>query len=160
MKRSFAHWYAARVKYQTERKIKTYLEEKGIQHYIPFHKDKPVIPSLVFICTDYEQACSLPEESGFSLSYLYDAATKKFQVIPDKQMQDFMFLLDFADTTFRLEDPAHLKRGEKVRVVKGEFAGIEGELHRIRGHKRVVVRLEGLVSLATSYIPKEYLERI
>ena len=45
-------------------------------------------------------------------------------------------------------------------VIKGEFAGIEGELIRIKGHKRVVVRLEGAFSLATTYIPgpiwKEY----
>jgi transcription antitermination factor NusG len=54
-----------------------------------------------------------------------------------------------------------MKRGERVRVLKGEFAGIEGELIRIRGHKRVVVRLEGLFSMvAGNYIPKEYLERI
>jgi hypothetical protein len=38
--------------------------------------------------------------------------------------------------------------------------GIEGELVRLQGHKRVVVRLEGVFSLVTTYIPGEYLERI
>jgi hypothetical protein len=45
-------------------------------------------------------------------------------------------------------------------VIGGEFAGIEGELYRIRGHKRVVVKLRGVASMATTYIPKEYLEKI
>ena len=53
-----------------------------------------------------------------------------------------------------------LKKGDKVRVIKGDFAGIEGELIRVKGHKRVVVRLEGVVSLATAYIPGSFLEKI
>jgi hypothetical protein len=43
---------------------------------------------------------------------------------------------------------------------KNGVAGIEGELIRIKGHKRVVVRLEGLFSLATTYIPSSFLERL
>jgi transcription antitermination factor NusG len=72
-----------------------------------------------------------------------------------------MFLQDFSDKTFILPNPENLQGGEKVRVIKGEFAGIEGELYRIKGHKRVVVKLEGLASLAMgNYIAKECLERI
>jgi transcription antitermination factor NusG len=160
MKRSFAQWYAARVKYQTEKKIKNYLEEKGIQHYIPLQEEKPVIPCLVFIRTDHEQALSLSKESSYAIDYLHDVNTKKFQVIPDKQMRNFMLLNDFTENTFRI-DGTSMKPGERVRVIKGEFEGIEGELIRIRGHKRVVVRIEGLFSVATgSYIAKECLERI
>jgi transcription antitermination factor NusG len=160
MKQSFVHWYVAKVKYQTEKKIKNYLEAKGIQHYIPFQEEKPVLPCLVFICTDYERALSLPAESGYTISYIYDTETKKLQVIPDKQMKDFMFLHDFSDKTIVLPNPENLRGGEKVRVIKGDFEGIEGELYRIKGHKRVVVRLEGLVSLALEYLPKEFLEKI
>jgi transcription antitermination factor NusG len=160
MKQSIVYWYAARVKYQTEKKIKNFLEKRGIEHYIPFQEGKPLIPCVVFIRTDYQQALALPVESGQTISYIYDTDSKKFQVIPDKQMRDFMFLQDFSDKTFILPDPENLKGGERVRVIAGEFAGIEGELYRIRGHKRVVVRLQGLVSLATTYIPREFLERI
>jgi transcription antitermination factor NusG len=74
-------------------------------------------------------------------------------------MQDFMFLLDFSENIMRISN-ASLKRGDKVRIIKGDFAGIEGELIRVKGHKRVVVRLEGLFSVATTYIPGEYLEKI
>jgi hypothetical protein len=37
---------------------------------------------------------------------------------------------------------------------------MENRVGSIMGHKRVVVRLEGLFSLATTYIPPSYLERI
>jgi transcription antitermination factor NusG len=161
MKRSFVQWYVARVKYRTEKKLKQYLEKEGIAHYIPFIEEAPVIPCLVFICTEYERAIALPAESGIALTYLQDAYTKKYQVIPNKAMENFMFLNKFSDKTFILNNPENLYDGEKVRVIKGEFAGIEGELYRIQGHKRIVVKLEGLVSLAIgSYIAKECLEKI
>jgi len=164
-------WYAGRVKYRTEKKIKSFLEDKAIEHFIPFQtvvrerngkkvrRERPEIPCLVFVRTDYRTALSIPAESGFSVSYIKNMETKKVQIIPDKQMQDFMFLLDFSGSTFRVEN-ANLKRGDRVRVIKGSFAGIEGELIRVKGHKRVVVRLEGIFSIVTTYIPGEYLERI
>ncbi|MDR2057183.1 MAG: UpxY family transcription antiterminator [Dysgonamonadaceae bacterium] len=161
MKQSIAQWYVAKVRYRTEKKIKNYLEKEGIEHYIPFRDEKPVIPCTVFIRTDYERALSLPEECGCTIDYLYNPDTKKFRIIPGKQLTDFMFLQEFSDKTILLTHPEDLSGGEKVRVIKGEFAGIEGELYRIKGHRRVVVRLEGLASLALgNYIAKECLERI
>jgi transcription antitermination factor NusG len=164
-------WYAARVRYRTEKRIKTFLEQEKIEHFIPLKQDVrqkrgkmikmeiPEIPCLVFIKTNYRTAVSIPQQSGFSMSYVRNLETKDFQIIPDKQMKDFMFLLDYSNDTFRVENSS-LRRGDKVRVVKGEFAGIEGELIRFKGHKRVVVRLEGVFSLVTTYIPGSFIERI
>ncbi|KAA6348101.1 Transcription antitermination protein RfaH [termite gut metagenome] len=160
MKQSIVHWFVARVKPRTEKKIQAYLEAKGIEHCILFREEEPVLPGFVFIRADRDQALSLPAESGLKISYLYDTVSKRFQIIPDKQITDFKFLHHFADKTLVLPNPKNLQGCEKVRVIKGEFAGIEGELHRIKGHKRVVVRLGGWVSLATAYIPKECLEWI
>jgi transcription antitermination factor NusG len=151
--------------------IKNFLEEKEIKHFIPFRtvfrerngkriqKEKPVIACFIFINTDYTTALSISDNSRFSISYIYNFETKQIQVIPDKQMEDFMFLLDFSESVMRISNN-NLRRGDRVRVIKGDFAGIEGELVRIKRHKRVVVRLEGLFSLATTYIPEEYLEKI
>ena len=171
MDQSIVHWYAARVKYQTEKKIKTFLEENQIEHYIPFKKvivercgkkiqrEKPEIPCFVFVRTTYQEALAIASICTYSLSYIRNLSAKKVLVIPDKQMQDFMFLLDLSEDSFRIEN-ANLKKGDRVRVIKGEYAGIEGELLRIKGHKRVVIRMEGLFSLVTAYIPGSYLEKI
>ena len=95
----------------------------------------------------------------FAARYLRDRETGNFLIVPDKQMNDFMFLLDFSKEMVEVVNE-NLKKGDKVRVIKGDFAGIEGELIRVKGHKRVVVRLEGVVSLATAYIPGSFLEKI
>jgi transcription antitermination factor NusG len=165
------YWYAARVRHNTEKRIKMFLEEKEIEHFIPFHtvyrefngkrveKEAPLIPCWIFVHTDYATALSIPGEAGFAVSYIYNDETKRLRIIPDKQMEDFMFLLDLSDNIVRIPNN-ELRRGDRVRVIKGAFAGIEGELVRLKRHKRVVVRLEGLFSVATAYIPPGYLEMI
>ena len=165
------HWYAARVKYQTEKKIKTWLETVKIEHFIPFKtvvieykgrkkkKERPVVPCIIFVHTTYSTALSLPVESGYSMSYIRNLDTKKIQIIPDKQMEDCMFLFSLSHKTFKVAN-ANLRRGDKVRVIQGLYMGIEGELVRIKGHKRVVVRIEGAFSVMTTHIPEAWLERI
>lgn len=164
------HWYVANTCCQ-EKKIKQRLDSMGIENFIPFQQiarkihgvDKlievPVIPNLVFIHTTFKSCMSLIQEYAFDMRYLRDRETGNFLIVPDKQMNDFMFLLDFSKEMVEVVNE-NLKKGDKVRVIKGDFAGIEGELIRVKGHKRVVVRLEGVVSLATAYIPGSFLEKI
>lgn len=164
------HWYVANTCRQ-EKKIKQRLDSMGIENFIPFQQiarkihgvDKlievPVIPNLVFIHTTLKTCMSLIQEYAFDMRYLRDRETGNFLIVPDKEMNDFMFLLDFSKEMVEVVNE-NLKKGDKVRVIKGDFAGIEGELIRVKGHKRVVVRLEGVVSLATAYIPGSFLEKI
>ena len=164
------HWYVANTCRQ-EKKIKQRLDSMRIENFIPFQQiarkihvvDKlievPVIPNLVFIHTTLKTCMSLIQEYAFDMRYLRDRETGNFLIVPDKQMNDFMFLLDFSKEMVEVVNE-NLKKGDKVRVIKGDFAGIEGELIRVKGHKRVVVRLEGVVSLATAYIPGSFLEKI
>ena len=164
------HWYVANTCRQ-EKKIKQRLDSMGIENFIPFQQiarkihgvDKlievPVIPNLVFIHTTLKTCMSLIQEYAFDMRYLRDRETGNFLIVPDKQMNDFMFLLDFSKEMVEVVNE-NLKKGDKVRVIKGDFAGIEGELIRVKGHKRVVVRLEEVVSLATAYIPSSFLEKI
>jgi len=163
------NWYAIKVKYQTERKMKGWLDKQSIECFLPFHnvmverngrkirKDKPIVPGLLFIRTEQRTAYALLNEMRTTIIFYRNLETQQLLIIPDKQMADFMFLLDFSEVAVQ---NANLRQGDRVRVIKGIFAGIEGELVRVKGHKRVIVRLEGLFSLATTYIPGAFLERI
>ena len=161
MRQRIIRWYVARINYRTGKNIKQFLEQAGIEHYIPLQDGNPELYGLIFIRTDHDRALSLPAESGIGISYLHDNTGHGLQVVPDGEMQRFLFLQRFADKYFYLPNPENLQGGEKVRVIGGEFAGIEGELYRLKGHKRVVVRLGNLVSVAMNeYIAKENLEKI
>jgi len=161
MRQRIVRWYAAKAKHRTEKNVKQFLEQTGIEHYIPSQDENPAISNLIFIRTDYNRALSLRAESGYLISYLHDNINQGFQVIPDGEMERFLFMQRFADKFFFLPNPENLQGGEKVRVIGGKFAGIEGELYRLKGHKRVVVRLGNLLSVAMNeYIAKEHLEVI
>jgi transcription antitermination factor NusG len=50
--------------------------------------------------------------------------------------------------------------GDEVRVTGGPFKGAEGYIKRIRGNRRLVVALEGIIAVATTYIPGRFLEKM
>lgn len=52
------------------------------------------------------------------------------------------------------------KKGERVRVIDGRFKGLEGEIKRINGDHRLIVTIEGICAVATTYIPRCFLEKI
>jgi transcription antitermination factor NusG len=162
MKRSIIRWYIAKIKPRSENKIIKYLNQLEIENFQPLQPDgQPLLSGMLFVHTTLEHAMHLPEETGFAIDFQYDHLTQQLQTVPDRQMKDFIFLQRYADRLILLPEPEKLTGGEHVRVIGGEFAGIEGEIYRIKGHKRVVVRLgKGLAVAAESYIAKENIEKL
>lgn len=56
-----------------------------------------------------------------------DLSTHSMLVVPNKQMEDFMFVMDLNPDGVSL-DSEILTVGHKVKVIKGELSGIEGEV--------------------------------
>jgi transcription antitermination factor NusG len=57
-------------------------------------------------------------------------------------------------------EEVNLKKGMKVRITGGPFAGIEGVFMRIKGDKRLVVSISNMFSVATAYIPSCYVQEM
>ena len=165
------NWYAAYTRVNQELIIKKKLDELGIENYLPQEEQVRdtllgrkkirviLIHGMIFIRTDKATSFSLLNDYLLNIVYLKDRENRHSLIIPDKQMQDFMFLLDFSTEGVEVLNK-DLKRGDRVRVIKGPLQGLEGELVRLKGHKRVVIRLEGVASIATSFIPGSFLEKI
>ena len=165
------HWYVAYTRVNQELVIKKKLDELGIENFLPREeqvRDTPfgrktirvlLIHGMIFIRTDKVTSFSLLNEYSLNIVYLKDIEGRHSLIVPDKQMEDFMFLLDFSAAGIEVLNK-DLKRGDRIRVIKGPLVGLEGELVRLRGHKRVVIRLDGVASIATSYIPGSFLEKI
>jgi transcription antitermination factor NusG len=47
-----------------------------------------------------------------------------------------------------------------VRVTEGPLKGAEGYIRRIRKDRRLLVSIEGVVAVATSYIPMSQLMKV
>jgi len=47
-----------------------------------------------------------------------------------------------------------------VRVIDGKFKGAEGYICRIKKNSRLVVAIQGVCAVATSYIPQSFIQKI
>lgn len=149
----------------------------SMEYYAPFKRieqvnkhgkrvvtEVPIIPSLFFIRCNQHQAEGFEDWMDGKV-HLYKCV-KDFKVeplkIPLKQMQMFMMVSSGDQEGLEyFEDSAFCwRKGERVRVIDGRFKGLEGEIKRINGNHRLVVTVEGVCAVATTYIPRCFLEKL
>lgn len=164
-------WFAAYTKPFRECDTRLWLESEGIECYLPMcyrlrkrmGKERrvsvPLIDRIIFFRATRQECKCLCESVPQRIFCIRDRLERAPAVIPDVQMRAFRLLADFPEGGVRVLN-ADLHVGQAVRVIAGPFAGIEGELMRVKGDRRVVVRLDGVVSLATTFIHPSMLERI
>ena len=87
-----------------------------------------------------------------------DLFTHSMLVVPDKQMEDFRFVMDLNPDGVSFDNEL-LTMGTKVKVVKGDFSGIEGEIATEANKTYVVIRITGVL-IASVKVPKSYLKII
>ena len=80
-------------------------------------------------------------------------------MVPDKQMEDFIRVASVADDrVFYMENLDFVgKPGQRVKVVEGEFAGVEGVVKRVKKNKCVVVQIENVAAVAIAFIPSAFI---
>ena len=126
--------------------------------------EKPVIPSLFFIRSTMAQAeCFDQWLKGKAHLYRHIHQGKDEPItIPLREMQMFMMVSsgDQEGLDYFGADAYDWRKGERVRVIDGRFKGLEGEIKRINGNKRLVVAIEGICAVATTYIPRCFLEKL
>lgn len=148
-----------------------------MEYYAPFVKERllnsqgkkivverPLIPSLFFMRSSKQQALCLEQELGGKARLYRQLVDFDPQpiAIPVRQMQMFMMVSSGDQEGLEyFEDGAfNWKKGERVRVIDGRFKGLEGEIKRINGDHRLIVMIEGVCAVATTYIPRCFLEKI
>ena len=82
--------------------------------------------------------------------------------VPNKQMEDFMRVIDSSnEQVVMLENLGFAcKPGEKVRITKGVFEGVEGTLKSIKKHLCVVIPIKNVMAVAITNIPRKFLQKI
>lgn len=160
-------WFAARVSYGREVRVKQTLSTLGIEHFIPTERrpnyrgqmrEHAVIPNLVFVRTTKQRACDLRVTERLPVNYLFDYARHTMMVVPDKQMDDFRRVFEASITEGGLMD-VPLSLGERVCVNRGALKGVEGFVMELQGRFYVVVGLCGCV-FAKARVPRAWLDRV
>ena len=148
-------WYVAYVRLFHERKTAEKLAAMGIESFVPVREEihqwsqrkkkvmRVLIPQMIFIhATPKERLEALTLASISHYMVLRGEHTPA--VIPDRQMQQFMFMVDYSEETIEMYN-FPLQPGQSIKVIKGPLAGMEGELMEIEGKSKVIVRLDLLV---------------
>jgi transcription antitermination factor NusG len=163
-------WFAARTRANQELGLRDALKKLEITHYLPTHivtrrisdrvkrVEVPVINNLIFIRTTKQRAFALVKDYALKLHYIRDIETGSLLVVPNKQMEDFMFVLDLSPESIRQSSETYAP-GDKVRIIKGDFVGVEGEMVRVEGKTHVIIRIPQVLVVSVK-VPKGYLERI
>lgn len=147
-------WLVAYVKMHHEKRVRDRLTALGIENFLPVQQEvhrwsdrkkrveRVLIPMMIFVCVDLkEQRTVLTHPSV--LRYLVLRGEHSPTEIPEEQMTQFRFMLDFSDRPISFNTTG-LQPGEKVKIIKGPLAGLEGELVTVEGKSNFVVRINQL----------------
>lgn len=176
-------WYALRATYGKEREASEYISNNGGISYCPCIKNMKLVkgkrrkvlesylPNILFAYGSIDGLKEFVYDNA-NLPYLrfYEGMRevcgimqKRPLFIPDKQMEYLKIICKAqAGGAFIPSGRENIFRvGDKVKVKEGSiFAGIEGRVARYKGQQCVGVMVQGLLTVATAYIPTYFLEKI
>lgn len=176
------HWYALRTTYGREKKAydfiiqhegKAFLPTILIEKTIKGKKTRVEISRIPNIFFAYGT-------EDFIKSFVYDNVNLPFlrfyykhthtgnridkvpMIVPDSQIRSLQIICEKneADTLVLQEEVAKFQKGEKVRIIEGDFVGVTGVVARYHGQQRVGLVIDGLLTAVTAYIPTAFLEKI
>ena len=166
-----AQWFALRVYRNLVNPIMERCLRAGMETYRPMrmteyftdggteYREEPLVGNLFFVKTEVNQVIALCRESQNRASVYCRPGTLAPAPIADAVMEMFMLAVKVGAHKIETVD-FPLDKGDRVRVVDGMFKGAEGYIRRIHGTKRFVVAIEGVVAVAVTHIPRQFLEKI
>ncbi|MBQ8988760.1 MAG: UpxY family transcription antiterminator [Prevotella sp.] len=175
------HWFPMRVTYSRELFVKAFLDEIGVETFIPMRYEpeegkhprhqvlRPAVRNLIFLHSTQERITELKitrrEMSAvrYIMRPLYDdkhnLTGREILTVPDAQMENFVRVASVTDDrVFFIENLDFAgKPGQRVKIVEGDFAGVEGVVKRVKKNKCVVVQIEHVAAVAIAFVPTAFL---
>ena len=170
-------WYVMRVTYQRELQAYDILCKRNIESFVPlvkvrkrksngtfYWREESAVHNYIFVHTSLTELKRLKKDVVPFMRYLMASdgeGNMRPQYVEQKQMEDFILVSKSAQAKY-LSPDIDLKKGEKARILVGEFQGVEGIFTKIsnKHEKRVVVRIEGIAAVATKEYSWEEVEKV
>lgn len=174
------HWYTLRATYGREKKAYEYIIAQGVEAFYPtmivpvkdpegkkIYREVSLLPNIFFIHTTETVAKRFVFESK-TLHYLrfyynvHHDGSKEPLIVPDQQMHSLQTICAARDENIMLvpNEITKFTKGQLVRIIDGAFSGVIGRVARYHGQQRVGVIIDGILTLATAYVPSACLEII
>ena len=149
------NWYVGYVRSCQEKRVAAALRVAGEECYVPMRRERRrwsdrvktvdvlLLKGIVFIHTTGSRRLELLKGIYGLCSFMADKATHRPVVVPDVQMNAFIFMVERSGTPVYVST-GHFAPGYRVRIRCGSMTGLEGELVRHGGGHRLLLRLERL----------------
>ena len=156
-----AKWYIAECKASRERIVRTLLQKAGYEAYIASQVEthvyksrnrrdveKVLLPCRVFVRTEKKNLMDIMLAHSAVYRFQMEKAaktdqygSKPFAVVPDDQMQQLQYVLGKAKNpvSFTADD---LTLNQKVRIMRGPLAGVEGWFYQKGPTSYIVIKVE------------------
>ena len=177
-----SHWFALRTTYGREKKAYEYIiSHNGTAFYPTITKEKVVngkrkvvvesrLPNIFFAYGTEEHIKSFVYDNvnlpylRFYYKHTHLGAQIKMTplIVPDSQIRSLQIICESDannDVVVLQEEVKKFKTGEKVKVIEGQFKGVEGVVARFAGQLRVGIVIEGLLTAITAYVPNAFIEK-
>jgi transcriptional antiterminator NusG len=147
---SSARWYAVSTRSRQEKVAASTLQALGISHFLPLQAQKrqwsdrvqtiqaPLFPGYLFVHIDPWSGAKLDVLKAPGIARFVGDQTGPLP-IDDSDIDNIRSMANCGE---ELTPHPFLRQGDRVRVVRGALAGIEGILTRINSGFRLVISIE------------------
>lgn len=166
MQQDELRWYAIYSAPRAEKKVGERFKVAEIEYYLPLQKvmhrwsdrvkevEVPVIRGYLFVhipAVDFRKILNIYGAISFVREFGQPVP------IPDAQMARLRFMVDYSEEPieFSLEQ---FEPGESVCISRGPLKGLMGELVKVKGKHKVVIRLERF-GCALTTVPLSFIEK-
>ena len=148
--RASARWYAVWTRSRQEKSAAMILDALSIPHYLPMKSElrqwsdrkqtiwSPLFSGYLFVRIDLGRENQLQVLQTPGIVSLVGNQTGPLP-IPDQEIESIRKVLDCGASYTECD---LLKTGDRVRVVRGALAGVEGTLIRVHSETRLVLSVE------------------
>ena len=163
-------WYVARVQMKCEKKSAQKISSLGYETFVPVQEEihqwsdrkkkieRILIPLVVFFRTN-ESGAKQVERLSFVYDLLKAPGDRTPAVIPDKQINDFKFMIGNCDSEITIE-PTPIIAGDEVIVVRGSLRGLQGRAVTSSDSKSKIYITLDILGCASVEIKHSDLEKI
>ncbi|MBI2437546.1 MAG: UpxY family transcription antiterminator [Lentisphaerae bacterium] len=159
-----AVWSVIHARPRCEKKLADYCRRQGVEHYLPLRVEhkvyqrrkvevwKPLFPGYVFACFAAEQRLLIMRSSQVA------------RLLPVRDQARLIAEMDQIRLALAKEPGlsacAAVKRGTRVRILKGPFQGLEGVVSTLKGQTRVVLNVDIIAQAVAVEVSRDMLEPV
>ncbi len=158
-------WYAFFTRPRHEKKVKDYLDKKGVECYLPLHRTlnqwkdrRRWVEAPLFSCYIFARIAYVDRYEVLTVPSLVRMITFQNRPTPvqDREIEMIQRVLESRASVEVLDG---LAAGDRVEVKSGPLAGMQGRLTESRGHQVLGIHIDAigksvLVDLETNIVEK------